>query len=106
MPACRRMAFRRRLILGLPPRPAQTFFVNREKARYVDLYRERKERRKNVDREVALLMEHGGEKVRMRTTASNFRPVKTWLQRPATAVVDGWETQVRAGGKGGAGAGC
>ncbi|RMZ56962.1 hypothetical protein APUTEX25_005024, partial [Auxenochlorella protothecoides] len=77
-----------------PPAPAQTFFANHEKARYVDLYKERKERRKNVDREVALLMDHGGEKVKMRTTASDFRPVKTWLQRPATAVVDGWDTQV------------
>uniref|UniRef100_A0A1D2AFP4 Ankyrin repeat domain-containing protein n=1 Tax=Auxenochlorella protothecoides TaxID=3075 RepID=A0A1D2AFP4_AUXPR len=92
LPRWRRGAFS--LLIDAEPSPAPTFFANHEKARYVDLYKERKERRKNVDREVALLMDHGGEKVKMRTTASDFRPVKTWLQRPATAVVDGWDTQV------------
>lgn len=83
------------LYIDAAPSPAPRFFTNHVKRRYVDLYRERKEQRKDMDREVALLLEHGGEKVKMRTTGSNFRPVKSWMGNPLHATVDGWQTQVR-----------
>ena len=88
------------LLIDAAPSPAPRFFANHGRRRFVDLYRARKERRKDVDKEVDLLLEHGGEKVKMRTTGSDFRPVKSWLGRPVHSTIDGWKTQARGGGEG------
>lgn len=85
------------LLIDAAPSPAPRFFANHGRRRFVDLYRARKERRKDVGKEVDLLLEHGGEKVKMRTTGSDFRPVKSWLGRPVHSTIDGWKTQARGG---------
>lgn len=71
--------------------------MNWEERAYVNMYKARKERLRDTDKQVQLLMEHGGEKVRLRTEGSHLRPVTTWTGKPSTAVIDGWETQVGRG---------
>ena len=44
------------------------------------------------------MIAEGAGKVRMVDAAVDFKPVKTWLGRPATEKVDGWEAEVRQWG--------
>ncbi|KAL4444592.1 hypothetical protein ABPG77_002409 [Micractinium sp. CCAP 211/92] len=82
------------LLVDAGATPTAAFLVDHTERVYYDLYRERKAHLRSIDEEVADMLAEGAGKVRLADADVDFKPVKSWLGRPKTEAVDGWQTEV------------
>eukprot|EP00887_Chlorella_sp_A99_P007474 scaffold2.g7474.t1 len=82
------------LLVDVGTTPTTSYFVNHTERTYADLYRERKAGQKGIDSEVEEMLAEGSGKVKMATSEMEFRQARTWLGRPVTEKLEGWQTQV------------
>ncbi|GAB4821203.1 hypothetical protein N2152v2_008249 [Parachlorella kessleri] len=82
------------LLVDASATPVSLLFVDHTAQQWVDLTAERKKKPRDIDKEVRELLEEGASKVKWKTSELSFQQGKTWLGRPATEKVEGWNTQV------------
>lgn len=82
------------LLVDAGATPTAAFLVDHTEKAFYDLYRERKAHLRSIDEEVAEMLAEGAGKVRLADADVDFKPVKSWLGRPKTETVDGWQTEV------------
>ncbi|BDA42329.1 Ankyrin repeat domain-containing protein 13B [Coccomyxa sp. Obi] len=80
--------------------PASLLLVDHLKRSVVDLTREKKKHKPDLDDQVSLIMTDRLGKTKMKASEFRFKPVKTWFGGDQTEKIEGWKTFVyEAAGK-------
>ncbi|CAL8467988.1 g7526 [Coccomyxa elongata] len=80
--------------------PARLLLVDHLKRSVVDLTKEKKKHKPDIDEEVSLIMTDRLGKTKMKASEFRFKPVKTWFGGDQTEKIEGWKTYVyEAAGK-------
>lgn len=82
------------LLMDASTTPVTWALVDYTDKTWVDLYSERKAAVKDLDQDARDLIDAGAGRVRLKGSELDFTPATTWLGRPSTTVIDGYNTQV------------